>query len=132
MVIDNSNSKVKKLAYNNITFGSEVDLKRIKGFSIGIYSQLILFVMGNTIDVVLAIIVNKDELIKSNPRPTVTDGSSQKLLSDSVNDVTQYKSSGIVLLVLVKWETDNVKSGYSCAKKDAMQEQYYKCTLQSL
>ena len=120
MVIDNSNAKVKKLAYNNITLGSEVDLRRRKGVPNLIHSQWRSPMLGNTIDGVLAIVANKDELVKSNPRLIVTDGSSQELLSDNVNDVTQYKPSGIVLLMLVKWERDKIKSGYSWAKKDAM------------
>ena len=88
MVIENYNSKVKKLTYNNITLGSEVNLRRRKGISNGIHSQWRSPMLGNTIDVILAIVANKDEVVKSNPKLIATDGSSQELLSDNVNDVT--------------------------------------------
>ena len=84
------------------------------------YSQWISPMLGNTANGILAIVANKDELMKSNPTLIVTDGSSQELLSDNVNDVTQYKPLGILLLMLVKWERDKIKSGYCWAKKNAI------------
>ena len=59
--------------------------------------------------------------MNSNPTLIVTDGtSSQEPLLDNVNDVTQYKPPGILLLMLVKWERGKIKSGYCWAKKDAI------------
>ena len=118
MVIENSKSKINKLTYNNITLKNEVDLKRRKGFSNGVYSQWRSPMLGNMANGILAIVANKDELMKSNPTLIVTDGSSQEVLSDDANDVTQYKPSGILLLMLVKWERDKIKSGYCWDKSD--------------
>ena len=76
MVIENSKSKVNKLTYNNITLGDEVDLRRRKRFSNGVYSQWRSPMLGNMANGILVIVANKDELMKSNPTLLVTDGSS--------------------------------------------------------
>jgi hypothetical protein len=57
-------------------------------------------------------------LVKSNPRLIITDGS--RLKSTDGNDESDklYKSSGIVLLMLAKWDRDSTKSSYSWGVDD--------------
>ena len=74
----------------------------------------------------MAIVGNKDELLKSNPKLIITDASNQELLEDNINDVTKYKPSGMVLFLLIKWDRDKVKSGYSWSQNEAVNIKKYK------
>ena len=58
--------------------------------------------MANTTDGSLAIVSYKTELLASNQYLIIIDGINQELLEDNVNDDTEYKQSGIVVLCLVK------------------------------
>ena len=69
--------------------------------------------MGNTTDSVLVIVSYKQELLLSNPRLIITDGCRLKNTKDNENLYKEYQSSGIVILMLTKWDRESTKSSYS-------------------
>ena len=62
--------------------------------------------------------VKKTEFLKLNPDLIVTDGSNQELLLDSVNDHTEYKPLGSIMLCMAKLEREKIFSQYSWGSKD--------------
>ena len=117
------------MLYNNIEIGCEVNLRKRKGVSNGKHSQWRTPLLGNTIDNLMAIVGNKAELLKSNPKLIITDASNQELLDDNINDVTNYKPSGMLLLLLIKWDRDNVKSAYLWSDNEAVNIKKYKTNI---
>ena len=112
--------KNKSVGYKNVTLGSEVYLRKRRGFSNGKHLHWRSPLLANTTDGVFEIVIYKTELLASNPELIIIDGSNQELLEDNVNDDTKYKPSGIVVLCLAKLERENITSGYSWCNKDAI------------
>ena len=110
--------KNKCVGYKNVTLGSEVHLMKRRIFSNGKHLHWRSPLLANTTDGLFAIVSYKNELLASNPGLIIIDGSNQELLKDNVNDNTEYKPSGIVVLCMAKLEREKISSQYSWESKD--------------
>ena len=118
MVVNNTNNKIRSVTYKDITVGNEIKLRKKSGISNGIHYQWKSPMLGNVSNSVVAIVSSKKELMSSNSGIIITD-SSRVVTSSNMNckgSCTQ--SSGVVLLMIAKWDRNSIKSSYSWDAKD--------------
>ena len=116
MVVNDNQNKIRSVTYNDITVGNEVKLRKKRGISNGKHYQWKCPMLGNVSDSFVAIVCSKWEVLSSNSRIIITD--SARVQKRSNNESSSNQSSGVLLLMIAKWDRNSVKSSYSWDTKD--------------
>ena len=109
-----------KVEYKKYVLGSDVTLKRSFGQSSGLNMQWRTPMLTNIHGGFMLLVGSKEEIVHHNPEVIIVDGSSQELLSDNINDNSNYQPSGIVILCMVKLERNLEETKYLWGHKDAV------------
>ena len=115
-----------KVEYTDYAAGAKLSFKRSFGKSSGVNKQWRNPMLANIQGGCMLMVVKKQEILDHNPHVIVVDGSSQELLCDNTNDISNYKPSGILVLLMVKLKSTLVKSQYSWGQKDAVEIKKWK------
>ena len=118
ITVSESSTNIRSVTYNNIVLGNKVILRKKTGINKGRKYQWKTPMLGNITDSVVAIVSCKKELLEFNSRIIITDGCRLKSTNDNEDSSKEYQSSGIVLLMLSKWDRESTKSSYSWDAKD--------------
>ena len=120
------NNKVEYTDYTDYAAGAKLSFKRSFGKLSGVNKQWRNPLLANIHGGCMLMVVKKQEILDHNPHVIVVDGSSQELLCDNTNDISNYKPSGILVLLMVKLKSALVKRQYSWGQKDAVKIKKWK------
>ena len=105
------------VSYDKVTIGSNISTIRRKFISNKKRLQCKIPLLSRIKGSFLAIVGKKDDILATNNKVLVVDGSSQELGNNENNK--GYKASGMVLLCLVTLKKDRNETGYTWGKREA-------------
>ena len=121
--------KNNRVEYKKYELGAELSFRRKKGKSSSVNMQWRTPMLANSNGKCMLIVGKKTGILSSNPDVIVVDGSNQELLMNNVNDHSEYKPSGIVVLCMVKLEREKIDLQYLWGLKDAMNIKKWKSNI---
>ena len=114
---DITDKKHPVVSYEKVIFGSNISTIRRQFLSNNKRIQCKIPLLSRIKGSFLAIVGKKDELLATNNKVLVVDGSSQELGNNENN--RSYKPSGMVLLCLVTFKKEKKEKGYTWGKREA-------------